>query len=74
MSRTTFSKPRFSIVRKPLVLTHKVTQRRSDSSQNRRLWELTLQTRFVVFFEYETEFPLDGFFWRTSQRLGMLKW
>ncbi|MEY2762563.1 MAG: hypothetical protein RLZZ43_378 [Actinomycetota bacterium] len=71
MSATTRSIPTLSIVRRPFELTLSEIQRFSDGSQKRFLWALTFHQRLVLMFEWETVWPVEGRFPRTSQRFGI---
>jgi len=54
-----------------LELTLRLIQRFSDGSQKRFLWELTFHQRLVLTLEWDTEWPVEGRFPRTSQRFGI---
>jgi hypothetical protein len=49
----------------------KVIQRFSEGNQKRFFWALTFHQRLLLMFEWETEWPVDGRFPRTSQRFGI---
>src|ERR1700679_3470906 len=59
-SATTTSTPRFSMVRKPRVLTRKLMKRFSDSDQNRWLCKLGRKRRGLRLFACETVLPVLG--------------
>src|SRR5882762_2846701 len=59
--------PRFSTVRMPLVVSRRVTQRFSVSTQKRCVCRLGRKRRRVLLLAWETRFPTAGFLPVTSQ-------
>src|ERR1700744_585679 len=59
-SATTTSTPRFSMVRRPRVLTRRLMKRFSDSDQNRWLCKLGRKRRRLRLFACETVLPVLG--------------
>src|ERR1700732_538183 len=59
--------PRFSTVRMPLVVSRRLTQRLSVSTQKRCVCRFGRKRRRVLLLAWETRFPTAGFLPVTSQ-------
>src|ERR1700744_2351038 len=76
-SATTTSTPRFSMVRRPRVLTRKLRKRFSASDQNRWLCKLGKKRRRLRLFACETALPVLGplpVTWQTRDMAKPLRW
>ena len=60
------------MIRIPLVDKRSLTKRFSDSTQNRWEWIFGENRRRVLFFAWETLFPVTGFLPVTIQTLDIL--